>query len=360
MPTPFWQQPAAPERLHDDDADRPARGAVGRGGGALPPDASTRRAARRSPSSSSAASWSARRSTRACACCRRRWSRISCSTRSPTCASWWMSGSPQAATVLDSLIAYLRAAVPRLHEPATTMEQELQLVRAYLELMHMRMPDRLQFDVQVDAAALKLRCPPTTLLTLVENAVRHGIDPSEEGGRIEVRVRVQDGRCRAEVTDTGVGLQGGGEGLGTGLSTLRERLQLVFGGDAQAATRRARAARRARRAGLPGAGEPGMTAPASDGADRRRRAAAAQGAGAHARRGLAGARRGGAGAQRPRGGRAVRGAASPTSAFSTCTCRACRAWRRRARSAAAPTSCSSPPTTSTRSRPSSSGRSTTW
>ena len=144
-----------------------------------------------------------------------------------------VSGSSQAATVLDSLIAYLRAAVPRLHEPTTTLEQELQLVRAYLELMHMRMPDRLQFDVQVDAGALKLRCPPTTLLTLVENAVRHGIDPSEEGGRIEVRVRVQAGRCHAEVIDTGVGLQGAAGGLGTGLSTLRERLQLVFGSDAQ-------------------------------------------------------------------------------------------------------------------------------
>jgi hypothetical protein len=143
------------------------------------------------------------------------------------------SGSPQASPVLDSLIAYLRAAVPRLHEPTTTLEQELQLVRAYLELMHMRMPDRLQFALQADEAALALRCPPTTLLTLVENAVRHGIDPSEEGGRIDVRVRVQNGRCLAEVIDTGVGLQRAGDGLGTGLSTLRERLQLAFGGDAQ-------------------------------------------------------------------------------------------------------------------------------
>ncbi|GAA0710818.1 hypothetical protein GCM10009105_12290 [Dokdonella soli] len=142
------------------------------------------------------------------------------------------SGSPQASTVLDSLIAYLRAAVPRLHEPATTLGQELQLVRAYLELMHMRMPDRLQFMLQADETALDLRCPPMTLLTLVENAVRHGIDPSEEGGRIEVRVRMQDGRCRADVVDTGVGLQRAGNGLGTGLSTLRERLQLTFGGDA--------------------------------------------------------------------------------------------------------------------------------
>ncbi len=144
-----------------------------------------------------------------------------------------VSGSPQASAVLDNLIAYLRAAVPRLHETSTTLEQEVQLVRAYLELMHMRMPDRLQFALQVDDAALGLRCPPTTLLTLVENAVRHGIDPSEEGGRIEVRVEVRDGRCRAEVVDTGVGLQAAGDGLGTGLSTLRERLQLAFGGDAQ-------------------------------------------------------------------------------------------------------------------------------
>ena len=143
------------------------------------------------------------------------------------------AGSPQAATVLDSLIAYLRAAVPRLNDPATTLGQELQLVRAYLELMQMRMPDRLQFALQADEAALGLRCPPTTLLTLVENAVRHGIDPSEVGGRIDVRVQVKDGRCRAEVIDTGVGLRRGGDGLGTGLSTLRERLQLVFGGDAK-------------------------------------------------------------------------------------------------------------------------------
>jgi hypothetical protein len=142
------------------------------------------------------------------------------------------SGSPQASTVLDSLIAYLRAAVPRLHEHEATLDQELQLVRAYLELMHLRMPDRLQFSIEADDAARDLRCPPTTLLTLVENAVRHGIDPGEEGGRIDVRVTVHDGRCLARVRDTGVGLRAEGGSLGTGLATLRERLQLVFAGDA--------------------------------------------------------------------------------------------------------------------------------
>ncbi|MEO8779515.1 MAG: histidine kinase [Rhodanobacter sp.] len=143
------------------------------------------------------------------------------------------SGSSQASMVLGSLIAYLRAAVPRLHNPATTLGQELELVRAYLEVMHMRIPDRLQYVLHVDDAALALLCPPMTLLTLVENAVRHGIDPSEEGGRIEIRVTLRHGRCFAQVIDTGVGLRPAGDSLGTGLATLRERLQLIFGQDAQ-------------------------------------------------------------------------------------------------------------------------------
>jgi hypothetical protein len=143
------------------------------------------------------------------------------------------AGSPHASGVLESLIAYLRAAVPRLHDPATTLSQELHLVRAYLDVMQMRMPDRLQFALRFDEEVARLRCPPMTLLTLVENAVRHGIDPSEEGGRIDVDVQLRGDRCLVRVSDTGVGLQSAGNGLGTGLSTLRERLQLAFGGDVQ-------------------------------------------------------------------------------------------------------------------------------
>ena len=143
------------------------------------------------------------------------------------------AGSPQAPRVLESLIAYLRAAVPRLQQPATTLDEEVQLVRAYLQLMQMRMPDRLSFDITVAPAALGLDCPPMTLLTLVENAVRHGVDPSEEGGHIRVDVAVHEGQCVASVSDTGVGLHPGEDGLGTGLATLRERLALSFKGEAQ-------------------------------------------------------------------------------------------------------------------------------
>jgi signal transduction histidine kinase len=143
------------------------------------------------------------------------------------------AGSPQAPVVLRSLTAYLRAAVPQLNETVTTLGRELQLVEAYLDLMHMRMPDRLQFELHVDESALAVRCPPTALLTLVENAVRHGIDPSEEGGRIDIHVQRDRDHCVIRVIDTGAGLRQTSEGLGTGLSALRERLQLMFGGDAE-------------------------------------------------------------------------------------------------------------------------------
>ncbi len=139
------------------------------------------------------------------------------------------AGSPKAPEVLRSLVAYLRAAVPRLNETVTTLGQEIELVRAYLELMRMRLPDRLEFELNVADAAPGLRCPPMTLLTLVENAVRHGIDPAEEGGSIAVDVRVTEGRCWIRVADSGAGLQASGRGLGTGLTALRERLALVFG-----------------------------------------------------------------------------------------------------------------------------------
>ena len=140
--------------------------------------------------------------------------------------------SPQAPQVLDHLVAYLRAAIPRLDESTTTLGRELDLVRAYLELMKMRMPDRMQFRIDVEQDALAFRCPPITVLTLVENSVRHGIDPSEDGGWIEVSGRVRENRCRVEVRDTGVGLAAAGRGNGTGLESLRERLRLAFDGDA--------------------------------------------------------------------------------------------------------------------------------
>ena len=143
------------------------------------------------------------------------------------------TGSPQAAPVLQSLIAYLRDAMPRLANEAARLGDELALVRAYLDLMHLRMPDRMSYAIDIPASLLDLRFPPMALLTLVENAVRHGIDPSEEGGRIELGGEQLDGGAvRLWVSDSGVGLTQPG-GNGTGLRNLRERLRVFYGPSAR-------------------------------------------------------------------------------------------------------------------------------
>jgi hypothetical protein len=146
------------------------------------------------------------------------------------------SGSPRASEVLASLVAYLRTAVPRLQgttvEVAPTLGDELARVRAYLALMQLRMPDRLAFRVMADETLAGLRLPPLTLMTLVENAIRHGIDPSLDGGEIEVGARAEGpGRVRLWVADTGVGMAESAQ-PGTGMSNLRERLAAFWGGAA--------------------------------------------------------------------------------------------------------------------------------
>jgi signal transduction histidine kinase len=140
------------------------------------------------------------------------------------------TGSPRAGPVFKSLIAYLRASMPQLNQSHATLGHELELVRSYLELMSMRMPDRLSYRLQVDAALGSLRFPPMALLTLVENAVRHGIDPSEDGGQIEVGASRDPsvGGVRVWVIDTGVGMAETAT-PGTGLSNLRQRINAFFG-----------------------------------------------------------------------------------------------------------------------------------
>jgi hypothetical protein len=149
------------------------------------------------------------------------------------------AGSEQASALLDSLIHYLRAALPQLDGGPSRFADERALVQAYLEVMHRRMPDRLRFAIDFDESVLPLHCPAAAVLTLVENAVRHGIDPAEDGGRIEVGVRRVGERVLVRVADSGLGLgpqrarhPGDLPAGGTGLANLRERLALAFAGDA--------------------------------------------------------------------------------------------------------------------------------
>ena len=139
-------------------------------------------------------------------------------------------GAPEAARLISHLIRFLRAATPALREDVTTLAQERTLVEAYLGIMKTRLGGRLAWAVDVPASLAEAVVPPGMLITLVENAIKHGIEPSPDGGRIDVRALQEgDGRLVLSVADTGAGLDGSGAGgQGIGLANIRERLALLF------------------------------------------------------------------------------------------------------------------------------------
>jgi len=139
-------------------------------------------------------------------------------------------------TMLDNLVRYLRASLPQLRANATTLGQEADLVRAYLDVLQIRIGDYLAFSLDVPAALRELPFPPMMLLTLSENAIKHGIAPSREAARIDIRAREVDGELVVTVADTGVGFgvaQTGGTGIG--LANTRARLSALYGPHAELA-----------------------------------------------------------------------------------------------------------------------------
>jgi sensor histidine kinase YesM len=134
--------------------------------------------------------------------------------------------------MLDRLIDYLHAALPRVRQSTTTLEQELQLAHAYLDIQQIRIGGRLAFTIEVPDEIARLRFPPLMLLTLVENSIKHGIAPQTEGGAIAIRAHADGDRLRIEVRDTGAGLREA-KGTGMGLANVRARLAALFGAGAR-------------------------------------------------------------------------------------------------------------------------------
>ena len=133
-------------------------------------------------------------------------------------------------TMLNNLLRYLRAALPHMREPDTTLGQEVDLVQAYLALLKIRMGPRLRFAIDVPPELRNVAFPPVMILTLAENAIKHGLNPSEHGGAIGVRATLRDGRLVVRVADTGVGFGGAATGgTGVGLANTRARLAAIFG-----------------------------------------------------------------------------------------------------------------------------------
>jgi len=131
--------------------------------------------------------------------------------------------------MLSSLINYLRAALPTMREPGSTLNRELELVRSFLTILQMRMGDRLAFSIESAAGLGLARVPPMVLPTLVENAIKHGLSTLPEGGRIDIRARTDDDRqLIVEVADNGAGFSASG-GSGVGLANTRSRLAALYG-----------------------------------------------------------------------------------------------------------------------------------
>ena len=130
--------------------------------------------------------------------------------------------------MLVDLIVYLRTSLSRTRHERMTLNQEVEIVQAYLNILKIRMGERLRFSIEVQDHLGELPFPPMLLQPLVENAVQHGLEPQIEGGEIRIRVCAEKGLIRAEIVDNGVGFAASSE-AGVGLGNVRERLRLLYG-----------------------------------------------------------------------------------------------------------------------------------
>ena len=147
---------------------------------------------------------------------------------------WVDVGDARAAPLLRDLTKFLRASTEAMLRPEVTLAEECAMVERYLSIMQARLGERLcwAIDVAPDCAAQML--PPGLVITLVENAVGHGIEPQLRGGEVRVIARrAEDGSLDLQVLDDGAGLPAGGASDGVGLANCRERLRHRFGDHAE-------------------------------------------------------------------------------------------------------------------------------
>ena len=148
---------------------------------------------------------------------------------------------PRAIAMLDRLNSYLRVTLSGSRALAHPLSAEFDRLADYLELMSVRMGERLRYTLDLPDELRSVPVPPLLLQPLVENSIRHGLEPQVEGGEITVRARLQDGRLVIEVLDTGVGLSVNvmpDQDGGFGVAQVRERLVTVHGDRAQLALAR--------------------------------------------------------------------------------------------------------------------------
>jgi LytS/YehU family sensor histidine kinase len=140
---------------------------------------------------------------------------------------------PRASRMQQSLIRYLRSAMPQMRDGSRpTLGQQISLSSAFLEIMAMRMEERLQAVVNVPEGLKSAVFPSMMLQTLVENAIKHGLEPKAAGGKLEINAEVVDGQLAVQVLDSGMGFAPKSDD-GVGLANIRERLRALYGARAE-------------------------------------------------------------------------------------------------------------------------------
>jgi LytS/YehU family sensor histidine kinase len=139
------------------------------------------------------------------------------------------SDPARADQMLGNLITYLRHSLPRAEESFSTLGEELERARAYLEILRIRMGERLKLQIQAPESLAGVAMPPMMLQTLVENAIKHGLEPVPGGGTVWILARAAGEKVEVTVADDGRGFSEDGAGTGVGLKNVRERLRLAYG-----------------------------------------------------------------------------------------------------------------------------------
>jgi signal transduction histidine kinase len=140
----------------------------------------------------------------------------------------------RASRMQKNLIALLRASMPTMREASDggprALGRELEVIRPYLEILKMRMEERLATEIDIPQGLYSAEFPSMMIQTLVENAIRHGLEPKPDGGSLKVKAEIVHGKLAVSVADTGLGFgQATTAGTGVGLANVRERLQLLYG-----------------------------------------------------------------------------------------------------------------------------------
>jgi len=144
-----------------------------------------------------------------------------------------LTDPPRASRMQQSLIRYLRSSMPQIRDGRRpTLGQQVDLSAAYLEIMAVRMEGRLQPVINVSEGLKSAGFPSMMLQTLVENAIKHGLEPKPDGGKLEITAEVADGQLAVHVRDTGMGFMPKSKS-GVGLANIRERLAALYGGRAE-------------------------------------------------------------------------------------------------------------------------------